>query len=699
VTLATASDQLTPLTNVTTCLRLGSPGAAVTMTSRIESPKAAVNVLVGAVSGKLDKAVGIQEVFDRVAPRSPNLGFDPLAVEPAQRLAWHLVASWLVGYSLGFLDDSSNLEDANEWFFSGSMACFQNVRDIETSKVSSQISPAECYSLLPYLLDPLGLGTRRGAQKSIEEQSSRQSRKAQGLFYTPMDVAYFMADRLMRERGTNQVGTVLDPAAGSGVFLRAASMAQLASNECRYFGVDLAPLASEFASYVLLATNGFEDWPSPWAKWHAIRIDQATSDTLFLPHKEATSDLPEIAHLARRREATLAQLQEGKFLDADRLCESPSSLTKAFPELGDGAQLVLSNPPYSPLGERANDPLLRESLHAMLSTNISSATNIYPYFIEKAIEYSGQYKAISLVVPLSITYGTDRILRTSRQSLVAQDGKLEFLSFDRTPDSLFGDDVKTRNAIVNLVPESKKQVSTTGLMRWTSRTRDQFFESINSVQIDSPVDEYVPKIGTQHEATFFQNLLDSESSLGGWILTKSAARLLGTGDELRVSKTAYNWIGCVPDVEPLQALGHDADSTFSTFQLRDGDHLYAMYSILTSRTAYFMWRTRGDGFHVSKSFVTGLPAPSDEASIRELAQLGREIWARTQARSVVSTNRGSRTVSFIPPNELVEEADCLLLRSLGIACPFDLAEWYMSSVVVDRSDSRRMRRFPSRESI
>ena len=56
--------------------------------------------------------------------------------------------------------------------------------------------------------------------------------------------------------------------------------------------------------------------------------------------------------------------------------------------------------------------------------------------------------AASLVVPLSIAYHQRADYAGCRQAMVIKGGKWRFAFFDREPQALFGEDVKTRNAIL-----------------------------------------------------------------------------------------------------------------------------------------------------------------------------------------------------------------------------------------------------------
>ena len=110
--------------------------------------------------------------------------------------------------------------------------------------------PAEAFALLPYLLDPLAPGTRRCVLKGSDSLGDRHARKAAGVYYTPGDLARYMAEAVDASRDRPR----LDPACGSGVFLRAAhAAAENGQAPLILFGCDIDPLAAEQCAFVLLA--------------------------------------------------------------------------------------------------------------------------------------------------------------------------------------------------------------------------------------------------------------------------------------------------------------------------------------------------------------------------------------------------------------------------------------------------------------
>src|SRR5262249_40126432 len=133
------------------------------------------------------------------------------------------------------------------------------------------------FALLPYLLDFARPATRRDVIAGRAEVESRTSRKMQGMYLTPGDVAQFMVETVTSTDLLTGRHTWLDPAAGTGVFLR---HVQSTYSNAAVFGIDVDPRNAELAPYVMLATEN-DIGSSPYRRWHAWRLRFATGDALL----------------------------------------------------------------------------------------------------------------------------------------------------------------------------------------------------------------------------------------------------------------------------------------------------------------------------------------------------------------------------------------------------------------------------------
>src|SRR5205085_814982 len=100
-----------------------------------------------------------EQVREIYAPRIGGLDAGAAGDVAAHRAAWNLVAQWLVAVSLGRLDRSSTVRDAEAWFLADVPSLPRIAPPASVPPITASL--AEMYALLPYLLDPRSQGTRR----------------------------------------------------------------------------------------------------------------------------------------------------------------------------------------------------------------------------------------------------------------------------------------------------------------------------------------------------------------------------------------------------------------------------------------------------------------------------------------------------------------------------------------------------------
>ena len=124
------------------------------------------------------------------------------------------------------------------------------------------------------------------------------------------------------------------------------------------------------------------------------------------------------------------------------------SISRLFPTLTSGPTVILGNPPYSHLGVRPDAGQLARVYETIAVKQLPSA-EIYLAFIEQMILLANEETCSGgLVVPLSIACNVGAQFSTTRDVISKTRGRWSFAFFDREPHALFGEDVKTRNAIV-----------------------------------------------------------------------------------------------------------------------------------------------------------------------------------------------------------------------------------------------------------
>ena len=679
-------DKVTPQRSLPDWVALSSPGPNCPLVPRVE--RLARKIRAAAVEVESDIYLPFENLY---RPTRLGLGFTLPAQDVARRSAWAVVGEWLVAASLGAPCAAEGLGAAHKWFWRGSDREIGVVPDLAIAMDVG--SAVELRALLPYLLDPLAAATRRDMLNGQSTPMERGARKKVGRYYTPGDVAFLMVSHLQSAGVRSSAYRWLDPAHGSGVFLRAVFSALGGSTEAAalIYGIDIDPFAAEATSFVLTAEDIVcnPGKSAPWKRWHRFRRNLATGDALLM---DASS-------LNRPGSARLAVA--GTAIDGHPLGKfQPWRLTSVFPETADrGFSRIVANPPYAPL-QPTNATKHVPALHPV--TGGFARRDISPVFVEVCTNLLSSDGALGIVLPLSVVASTRSPFPELRRHLTDQQGWLELRSFDRAPDALFGDDVKTRNSIVYLDKSGPNELITTPLYRWTSRTRQAALVDVPSVSVsDIPgVPEIIPKIGSPWERQLLfacrrhphhhedlhinRRLLPLEQVTAPTSQCQSGL--------IAIAPTAYNFLGVVRDPSVAVTSGHDSQNGFLILDFASEQLASLAYAVMCSRLAFWLWHVTGDGFHVTGSLFRHIPVPwDDEGRAERLANLGDRLWKTALDNAVISNNRGRSTVAFpsrFQP-ELIDEIDAELGGIIGVAYARRLRNWYDRLVIVDFESERR----------
>lgn len=663
-----------------------SPRRSDPLVPRVERIARSLRLAAAQIEASVD--LPFRELY---RPSRAGLGFTLVAEDVGRRAAWALIGEWLVAASLGEECAYEGFGAAHDWFWGGSGRELGTVPDVA---VPIDITSAvELRALMPYLLDPMAAATRRDVLNAQSTAHERRARKATGVFYTPGDVAYLMVQRLLSvPRLSSERPFWLDPAHGSGVFLRAVLSATCLEPGARdrIYGVDLDPLAAETSSFVLTAEDIAQcpDGPAPWERWHRFRRNLATGDALLISHQTS------------QEQPTLALESGNRSVDGRPLGTfEPWRLQAVFPEVAEtGFARVVANPPYAPLQRTASNFHIR-GLHPV--TGPSVRDDISPVFVELCTNLLSERGALAIVLPLSVVSSTRAPFPELRHHLAGQPGWLELLSFDRVPDALFGDDIKTRNAIVHLDKAAPNNLTVSPLYRWTSRIREKALSTIPTASIVGldGVPQSIPKIGTEWEHKLLVACNRQPRFLGQWNLKRRLLPLAHVVDVvgeqqpdlLALAPTAYNFLGVVR--EPYRAVtdGHDSQNSFSVLHFASETHASAAYALLNSRLAFWLWHVTGDGFHVTGALHRHIPVPKGDSHLERLADLGDQLWKSVLQDPQISTNRGRTTVSYPTwtQADVIHDIDTEIGDFVGVDYAGRLSTWYENLVVVDHESERR----------
>jgi hypothetical protein len=660
------------------------------------------------------------------------------------RLAWNLVSIWLLASKA--LEKKPNLLDAEDWFFreielpGGRLLdhVSRQTRDYAEHQLFALELDDEFWELLPYVLEQHGIGSRASVRRDPKTETARDAKRESGVYYTPGDVADYMVGRCLDGLPLSpNEASCLDPACGTGVFLRAClrATARLESNNehfdrfdyvsRRLHGIDVSGHALDACAFVLLR-DCWDDVQrhglSPWSAWHRVRLNLAQVDALHvLPPRSVERDVPLANEEFQQVVVTLESRQNGYVppIIATQAAKSGFGLfgepcielSHLFPGQERGFQVLVGNPPYAALGEREFAELA--SRFRSLPNGVGGArANLYPLFVEMMWCFTtSNGSAAALVTPLSIAFHTGSQYANCRRGMSAAGGRWQCAFFDREPHALFGEEVKTRNAILFRFEDANtprrgnaSEIETTSLQKWTSRTRPELFEGLTYTAIGNfGIERGIPKLGGETQAQVFREFQRARHRLPSLCRQVTTCRpefALGKQSTPRVfvGGTAYNFLNVYRHAE-LRDDEHSvplSESTIHCLEFDSETDAEVTFAILSSRIAFWIWHVLGDGFHVPGWLWDEIPFARESLTVEQcgaLASHGRELWSRLREQRYTSLNGGKLTIGYRPLacHDQRDSIDALLVDAAGLPVTLldELQTFVRSNAVVDENDHRR----------
>ena len=574
------------------------------------------------------------------APSNP----DPLVV------AWNLVAIWLSGVVTNGHGSKATLREAADWFLgndeTGGLTEWLSATDVRKVEeaLPSGLDAESCLELLPYILDPHGPGSRLSVMRDPTTRAARVRKRAEGVFYTPDDVATYMVMGCLDSLRGDGLPIVYDPACGTGVFLRAAlrelsrrhrdeDMSLLALR-C-LFGTDIAAWPLDASAFVLLAeilVRGPNQGTPPVELWSRLRLNLGRMDTLLLDPVSLN----------------------GSSADHSRRV----SLSKLFSTMKDGPTVIVGNPPYADLGNPQHFGDLVQPFKTLQVKPLPTA-EVYVAFLEQMLRLGNRKQcAGSLVLPLSIASNVGPQFAVARQLIQETPGKWQFAFFDREPQALFGEDVKTRNAILFWSRDASSTDSVLGsgpLRRWRGDSRAAMFDGISFTPISCDIQSGIPKVEGSQQATAMETLGARWERLGQCVHSvnrMSLAEALNAGDNVvLVGNTAYNFLNVFlrPPESVLEGKAPLSKNPLHAIHCATPEIAFAVYGIFSSHLAYWWWHTHGDGFHVLRRFILDFPFGTDVLADHHrdhLSESGSTLWSAISAHPTISLNRGRASLAY-----------------------------------------------------
>ncbi len=731
-----------PIIDARVAPRLSVPAAGRSLVRAAEERARHFRQAVSILESSLRSTEANQRYLSICTPRWMFTSGFALEESIEARASRFLANIWLAAACCGGLDANATLSEAETWFLGNDVELFEQISSLipdefanaAVSHLAKLASDEHLLELLPYILDPFGPASRLDVMRDPSNLSARNAKKEGGVFYTPSDVADYMVEHTLQSIGISRTARWLDPSCGTGVFLVSVLRACGELSGCNkldfalenLFGIDVSCQSIESCAFVLFhhCSSDAEDLAiSPWRVWHALRLNLAAADSLRIRPVKQCQEAGYHASACSRDEIRRDLLNGGRITQpvVHSSCNSSFSLFSqnddinlgdVFPEVASGVDVLVGNPPYASLGFREDASLLAQSYQSSQGVRFSTSGNAYTFFVEMMWRLTKETcSASALVVPLSIAYHQGKQYSNCRRAMSLNGGQWQFAFFDREPHALFGEEAKTRNAILFRLEAPGQPprgtiatVQTGPLRKWTSRMRANLFRTMNFTPIGSVgLTSGLPKLDGELQGKMYSTLtkriirLRSMPSHSGTCLPCDACNSRNE-NRIYVATTAYNFLnvfrGFSVDDKQLKILSQNRVHYYD-FANRSESSL--AFAIVSSRLTYWLWHAECDGFHVSKSFIDNLPFDSSSFSTvkaAELSSLGEELWHAVQLFRIESKNKGKLTIAFRPLGcELIrEQIDQILIESSGLnaECSEELRDFVFRTVVVDHTDERRM---------
>jgi hypothetical protein len=387
---------------------------------------------------------------------------------------------------------------------------------------------------------------------------NHKSRKSKGQYFTPDDVADFMAS-FSKEF---EKGIWLDPCSGIGNL-----------------------------------------------SWHLVAMQKNPEE--FLKTRIILSDTDQLALLIARSLFTfsfqnknhrLFEDIENRFITFDFLSVSDNSKDVLF-KLGDELEkvpkhdFVIVNPPY--LSTRSNDRF-----------ETAKSGDLYAYFLENIIKTSRGFISIT---PQSFTNAHK--FKVLRKLLLENFPSLKIFLFDNVPANIFkgikfgstnsNQSNSVRAAIIVAQNKPGKQ-QITSLLRWRSSERKILFENIERFLSDVPLsDEFFPKVSKEYKDLYME--LSNMKTLNSICSPKR------TKFPLYVPSAPRYFI---PALKKPAKRASQKVIYFPNEQDRD-----FAYMAINSSLLYWWWRVRDGGMTLSLETLMSLPLPDFKVNKNIVSEL------------------------------------------------------------------------------
>jgi len=413
--------------------------------------------------------------------------------------------------------------------------------------------------LLPTnLLEGLSIGEVSILYEYSAAKLNSKSRKSNGQFFTPDDVAGFMASY----SGKFGTGIWLDPCSGIGNL-----------------------------------------------SWHLVAAQSDPEE--FLLNRIILSDKDDVAlFIARclltisfqKKQEKLFEKIEGNFIKFDFLSVADNGQFDLFSSSKSlGAipkhDFVIVNPPY-----------LAAKIDSRFET--SKAGDLYSYFLENIIKSS---KGFISITPQSFTNAQK--FKSLRKLLLNNFHNLNIFTFDNVPANVFkgikfgsanSNQANSIRAAIIIALPGKGKPHITSLLRWRTSERDYLFRNIEKFLSDVTLtEEFFPKVSKEYK--------DLYTEMSGVKTLMSICSPKRTKYPLYIPSAPRYFI---PALKKPAKRASQKVLYFPSEEKRD----YA-YMAINSSLLYWWWRVRDGGMTLSLETLISLPLPDFKINKKIIAEL------------------------------------------------------------------------------
>jgi hypothetical protein len=428
------------------------------------------------------------------------------------------------------------------------------------------------------------------------------SKRRHGQFYTPDDVAEFMASCSM-EFGD---GIWLDPCCGVGNLTyylanTQASPAEFLRSKIRLIDLDETALLS---ARILLSTS-FQKRDTGFDLFSELDTNCFTGDFL-----------------------------------------SPSVVSAGCN--GPDYDFIIMNPPYA--RSKAPDDEFESS----------DSADLYAFFLEKALKTS---RGVISITPQSFTNGGRH--RDLRSLMLRNCRELTVFCFDNVPDNVFkglkfGSENSnransTRPAITVAVgdgPDSQREsprFSITPLIRWRAEERRVLFRNLPAFLCN------IPNVNSDVFPKVYPGLEEYFAALEAFPQRIS---------DLVVPEPEGRWSLQVPSTPRYFITATERElerSSVRTLRFSSYEDWTSAYLTLNSSVAYYWWRAVDGGMSLAKSTLMSVPIPMTESSNHDAIGALIESLRKSESENLVSKlNSGKLNFNVKHPLELIDRINRLL---------------------------------------